>query len=75
MRKTLYVIVLSVSFFLTACSSKKEEAPAAKVEDHDPDIVEFTDEQYKTVGIELGAVVIINLSNYIKASGTIDVPP
>lgn len=75
MRKTLYAIALSVSFFLTACSSKKEEAPAAKTEAHEPDIVEFTDEQYKTVGIELGAVVTTNLSNYIKASGTIDVPP
>ncbi len=75
MRKPLYAIVLALSFFLTACSSKKEEAPVAKVEDRNPDIVEFTDEQYKTVGIELGNVVTANLSNYIKASGTIDVPP
>ncbi len=75
MRKTLYAIALSVSFFLTACSTKKEEPPAAKTETHEPDIVEFTDEQYKTVGIEFGAVVTTNLSNYIKASGTIDVPP
>lgn len=75
MRKTLYAITMALSFFLTACSSSKEEAPESKEEEHNPDLVEFTNEQYQTVGILFGTVSTTNLSNYIKASGTIDVPP
>lgn len=74
MLKLLYKPFLVAALFLAACSDKKaEEAPVE--EEHNPDIVEFTPEQYKTSGITLGNVLSINLSNYVKASGTIDAPP
>jgi len=75
MRKTLYAIALTLSFFFTACSSKKEEVQVEKAEEHNPDVVEFTNEQFQTVDVRFGGVITTNLSNYIKASGTIDVPP
>ncbi|SJZ85712.1 efflux RND transporter periplasmic adaptor subunit [Sediminibacterium ginsengisoli] len=75
MRKIFYVLPLALSLILTACSSEKEETSEAKVEEHNPDLVEFTDEQFQTVGVKFGNVSTTNLSNYIKASGTIDVPP
>ena len=77
MQNSFLKIGIAVSLFvISACSSKKAEEPAApQAEAHDPNLVEFTDEQYKTVGVELGSVVYTNLSNYIKAAGTVDVPP
>lgn len=75
MLTSLYKPFLIAALFLAACSDKKTEEAPAEEEAHDPDIVEFTPEQYKTANIQLGNVMSINLSNYIKASGTIDVPP
>lgn len=73
--KFLKPILIASIFFLASCSSKKEEAPAPEPDTHDPNLVSFTDEQNKTVGVEIGTISQANLSNYVKASGTIDVPP
>ena len=75
MTKSLYKLVFVFSFLFAACSSKKTEEAAPEAENHDPDLVEFTAEQYKTTGVELGNVIHTNLSNYVKASGTVDIPP
>lgn len=72
--KSLFIITL----FLAACSSKKTEETTAATqaeETHDPEVVEFSQAQYNSVGVQLGNVTNTNLTNYIKASGTIDVPP
>lgn len=74
MTRSIHKLFFAAIFLLAACSSKKEEAPATE-EDHDPNIVEFTPEQFKTAGIQLGNVLSMNLSNYVKASGQIDAPP
>jgi cobalt-zinc-cadmium efflux system membrane fusion protein len=74
MLTSLYKPFLIASLFLIACSSKKTET-VVEEEAHDPNIVELTPEQYKAVGIQTGNILSINLSNYIKASGTIDAPP
>lgn len=75
MSKSLYKVLFIASIFFASCSGKKTEPPAAETENADPDLVDFTTEQYKSVDIQLGYVVSKNLSNYIKASGTIDLPP
>jgi cobalt-zinc-cadmium efflux system membrane fusion protein len=80
MLKSLYISFFITVFFLTACSSKKtEEATAAETKTeaprHQPEVIEFTPDQYKAVSLQLGNVTNTNLSNYIKASGTIEVPP
>lgn len=70
--KSFFILAL----FLTACSSKKtEEKASAAKEAHDPDVVELSQTQYNSVGVQLGSITNTNLSNYIKASGIIDVPP
>lgn len=48
---------------------------AQTTEAHDPEVVEFTQTQYNSVGVQLGSVTNKNLTSYIKASGTIEVPP
>ncbi len=78
MLKSFYISLLITTIFLAACSSKKTEetATATKAEvQHDPEVVEFTQTQYNSAGIHLGKVTNTNLTDYIKASGIIDVPP
>ena len=64
-------------FWQPVLQKKSEETQSEKqtVKTVDPNIVEFTQTQYNAVGVQLGNVTEKNLSNYIKASGTIDVPP
>lgn len=78
MLKSLAISFFITALFLTACSSKKTETTAAATTDapkHTADVIEFTPDQYKAVSLQLGNVTNTNLSNYIKASGIIKVPP
>ncbi|MBI2283701.1 MAG: efflux RND transporter periplasmic adaptor subunit [Bacteroidetes bacterium] len=78
MLKSLYTSLLILALFLTSCGSKKQEETATavtKTPEHEAEVVEFSSDQYNAVGIQLGNVTNTNLSNYIKASGTIKVPP
>lgn len=75
MLKLLYKPFLIAVIFLAACSNKSTEETVTEEETADPNLVEFSPEQYKSVNVQLGNVLSINLSNYIKASGTIDAPP
>lgn len=76
MHKVFFKIgILASLFFITSCSSDKKEEPSQPNETSDPDLVEFTKEQYNTVGVQLGSIIYTNLSNYVKASGTVSIPP
>jgi cobalt-zinc-cadmium efflux system membrane fusion protein len=78
MHNSFYKSVFIITLFLAACSSKKSEetkVDAQATEAHDPGVVEFTQTQYNSVGVQLGNVTNKNLTSYIKASGTIEVPP
>lgn len=80
MKLNLFSIsVLLMLLVVTACSSNKSgEADNSKKEEkpvHGPDIVTLTADQYKSVGVQVGNVALTNLSNYVKASGSIYVPP
>ncbi|MBS1558279.1 MAG: efflux RND transporter periplasmic adaptor subunit [Bacteroidetes bacterium] len=66
-----------IVFFLTllACSSgsKESHAPAESVS-AGREIV-LTEEQYRSISIELGSLEVRSLSETIKANGMLDVPP
>ena len=72
----IFVAVISITS-LSGCSKKETEPPindpsaVAAVEN----TITFTDEQYKTVGIELGHVEDRQLSGAISVTGMLDVPP
>lgn len=70
----MYKSLLAVTILLAACTSKTEEK-AVVAETRDPNFVEFTQDQYNNANVQLGKVFMTNLGSYIKASGTLDVPP
>ncbi len=73
---------LATALILASCG--KKDAPAEQQpqqSDHEHNhteqkaMVEFTPDQYRMAGIELGAVEMKNLSSVIKVNGMLDVPP
>lgn len=78
MLKSLYTSLLILALFLTSCGSKKPEVTASnstEAPEHEAEVVEFSSDQFHAVGMQLGNITNTNLSNYIKASGSIEVPP
>jgi membrane fusion protein, heavy metal efflux system len=72
-----------ISFFVSftllfACASNSEKSmdePAAKVENVKSNEVTLSEEQFKSLGIELGSPQMRGISGSIKANGVLDVPP
>ncbi|WP_218330747.1 efflux RND transporter periplasmic adaptor subunit [Hydrotalea lipotrueae] len=75
MYKTMYKSLLAITLLFAACTSKETKVETAVADVHDPNLVAFTQDQYNAANVQLGKVTITNLGSYIKASGTIDVPP
>jgi cobalt-zinc-cadmium efflux system membrane fusion protein len=71
------VILTAAIVLLSSCSSKKntETASAEKTKTEEAGMVELSEDQFKTVNIQYGAVEDKNLSSVIRASGVLDVPP
>ncbi|WP_228399659.1 MULTISPECIES: efflux RND transporter periplasmic adaptor subunit [Chryseobacterium group] len=66
---------------LTGCKKEsevtetKEATAVEKPDEHeDPNVAHFTEEQIKTVGIQMGSIESKELSNTIKVSGMLTVP-
>ena len=77
--KHLHKIVCIALIGLTAvaCNQTPKEETAAETEvtTNTKDEVSLTKDQYNVAGIQLGKVEMRNLSNLIKASGKLDLPP
>ena len=71
------VILIAAIVWLSSCSSKENEkaASAEKTKTEEAGMVELSEDQFKTVNIQYGAVEDKNLSSVIRASGVLDVPP
>lgn len=72
------IIIFSfVTAIFPACSSTTDKAePVAEEKPaEDPTMVDLSEEQFKTVNIQYGAVEEKNLSSVIRASGQIEAPP
>lgn len=74
-------IALSVSALCFISCGKPEETTTEEASHHEAETgetnthVEITELQYKTAGIELGSIEKKGLSETIKATGRIDIPP
>lgn len=73
---SLAILFLAAVLF-SACSSKENSEAAATEEPkkEEANMVDLTEDQFKTVNIQYGTVEEKNLSSVIRASGVLDVPP
>lgn len=73
----LLFIFTAATTWLSSCSSKgnAETAPPEETKTEEADVVDLSEEQFKTVSIQYGAVEDKNLSSVIRASGEIETPP
>ncbi|MDP3393341.1 efflux RND transporter periplasmic adaptor subunit [Sediminibacterium sp.] len=73
---SLAILFLAAVLF-SACSSKENAAAAAPEEPkkEEAGMVDLSEDQFKTVNIQYGAVEEKNLSSVIRASGDIEAPP
>ena len=71
------IILTAAIVWLSSCSSKSgaETASAETPKTEEKDMVDLSEDQFKTVNIQYGAVEEKNLSSVIRASGVLDVPP
>jgi cobalt-zinc-cadmium efflux system membrane fusion protein len=74
---TKYILCyfLAMGLLLSSCGGNSEETANEEHHDEKLDVVELTNAQYKTVGIELGIIEMRTISGTIPASGMLDVPP
>lgn len=79
--KKYITLIFAVSVLLTGCKKEseatetKEATEVEKPDEHeDPNVAHFTEEQIKTVGIQMGSIESKELSNTIKVSGMLTVP-
>lgn len=79
--KKYITLLFAVSVLLTGCKKEsevtetKEATAVEKPDEHeDPNVAHFTEEQIKTVGIQMGSIESKELSNTIKVSGMLTVP-
>lgn len=79
--KKYITLIFAVSVLLTGCKKEsevtetKEATAIEKPDEHeDPNVAHFTEEQIKTVGIQMGSIESKELSNTIKVSGMLTVP-
>jgi cobalt-zinc-cadmium efflux system membrane fusion protein len=73
--RSLYLLLILVAISLCiSCGSKTNESEEATNKEEE-NVVEFTQAQYKTAGIELGKAEDRQISGTVRASGVLDVPP
>lgn len=77
MKTTKYIIasMLYFSLIFASCGGSEEENIKEEHHDEGADMVELTDAQFKTAGIEMGNIEMRTISGTIPASGMLDVPP
>jgi cobalt-zinc-cadmium efflux system membrane fusion protein len=71
-----YLVLITVTVYLSACGSPKEEKAVEKEAVHEENnIVMLTPEQHKLAEITLGEIELKELSGTTKVNGMLDLPP
>ncbi len=73
--KYINILFALVLFACSSRSDKKEEHQSTSAKPPGSAEVQLSEEQFKSIGIQLGGVETRNLSGNIKAHGMLDVPP
>jgi len=72
MKTTLYHYLPILFLLLVSCGSPKQSNVNEKAQN---DLIKLSDEQIKSLGIELGQLQTDNISLSVYANGMIEVPP
>lgn len=74
-QKTYCIFLVLTGIILASCSSKESVKEAPEQPEAFVNVVELTEAQFRTAGIEYGQVEMRTISGIIQASGKLDVPP
>jgi len=71
------VILTAATIWFSSCSPKgnAEAIPVEATKTEETDMVDLSEDQFKTVNIQYGAIEEKKLSSVIRATGALDVPP
>lgn len=75
MKKYNYILSILVGFAFIACGGEKKTGEEPSMVEEDKSVVVVTQEQFKTMNMEISPLVEKDFDVVIKASGRIDVPP
>ncbi|MFN8416113.1 MAG: efflux RND transporter periplasmic adaptor subunit [Cytophagaceae bacterium] len=77
MKKSLYkiAIIIAASSLLYACGKSSDTSETEEHHEEEQGIVELTNAQFKSAGIQYGKVELKNLSSTITVNGILDAPP
>lgn len=75
MKRYSYILLVFIIGFLGSCVGESKQSGENVTEEEDPSLVEVTQEQFKSMKMEVSTLQEIEFDNTIKASGKIDVPP
>lgn len=75
MKKYNYIFSILVGFTLIACGGEKKAGEETSMVEEDNSVVVVTQDQFKTMKMEISPLVEKDFDVVIKASGKIDVPP
>ncbi|MBK6760491.1 MAG: hypothetical protein IPG73_07255 [Ignavibacteria bacterium] len=78
MKSAIIIVVLAVLMGLTACRSEKTVPPTVETEHHgeheNENTAILTDEQMKSVHVQLGSIEKKQLTASLRANGILEVP-
>ena len=75
MKKYNYILSILVGFVFIACGGEKKKGEEPSMVQEDKSAVVVTQDQFKTMNMEISPLVEKDFDVVIKASGRIDVPP
>lgn len=75
MKKYNYILSILVGFAFIACGGEKKTGEEPSMVEEDKSVVVVTQDQFKTMNMEISPLVEKDFDVVIKASGRIDVPP
>jgi len=74
-QKTYSLLLVLTGIIITSCGTKETVKETTEQHEDPVNIVELTEAQFKTAGIDYGQVEMRTISGIIQASGKLDVPP
>lgn len=73
--RVINYILIFIAVIAVACKNETSETPVEEHLEDESSVVELSEAQMKTAGVELGKIMDKQISGTIKVNGVLDVPP